>query len=320
MVDIAFVFPGQGSQYVGMGKNFYDSLPEARKIYKEADEVLQEDFKSLCFNGPDESLTLTQNAQPAILTHSIIALKMLRESDIDCVLAAGHSLGEYSALVAAGAIRFKDAIRLVRLRGRFMQEAVPVGIGSMAAIIGMQAEKVWELCKRVSSEGSLVEPANLNSPEQIVIAGHKDSVEKVSSLAREAGAKKAVILPVSAPFHCSLMKPAEIKLQVELEKTEFQDLSFPVITNVEAKPNTKGSRAREALRQQVCSPVRWTEIMQSLVDQGIRTVVELGPGKVLSGLIRRFDKNITCYQVEDCESLERTVSALKQNKTNIRMV
>ncbi|MFQ5450373.1 MAG: ACP S-malonyltransferase [Nitrospinaceae bacterium] len=313
MVKIAFIFPGQGSQYVGMGKDFFDSVPEARKMYEEAGEVVGEDLASICFHGPEEILKLTENAQPGILVHSIIALKLLRENGIDSVLAAGHSLGEYSALVAAGALRFRDAVRLVRLRGRFMQEAVPVGVGAMAAIIGLAAENVQELCAQESSEGNLVQPANLNSPEQTVIAGHKDPVFRVSQEAKRLGAKKTVMLPVSAPFHCSLMKPAEIKLQKELENTEFQDLSFPVITNIEAKPNSKGSEAKKALRQQVCSPVRWAETMKYIVSQEIGAVIELGPGKVLSGLMRRFDRNVTCYQVEDRESLQRTVSALTEN-------
>lgn len=313
MVEIAFVFPGQGSQFVGMGKDFFSSTPEAREMYEEANEVLGKDLGSICFQGPEETLTLTENAQPAILIHSIIALKMLRDHDIDCVLAAGHSLGEYSALVAAGAIRFRDAVRLVSLRGRFMQEAVPIGVGAMAAIIGTPVEKIREFCDEATKDGQLVQPANLNSPEQTVIAGHKAPVEKVSREARKSGAKKAVMLPVSAPFHCSLMKPAEIKLQRELEKTKFQDLSFPVITNVEAKPNSKGDEAKEALIRQVCSPVRWAETMKVITGRGVQTVIELGPGKVLSGLMRRFDKNVKCRQVHDTGSLEQTIASLKSD-------
>jgi [acyl-carrier-protein] S-malonyltransferase len=311
MVRIAFVFPGQGSQFVGMGKDFYDHVPDAKELLDEAVDVLGYDLANICFNGPEDTLKLTENTQPALLIHSIMALKTLRENGINSVIAAGHSLGEFSALVAAGALKFRDAVRLVRLRGQFMQEAVPVGIGSMAAIIGMPVESIQKLCDNVSSEANLVQPANLNSPVQTVIAGHKQAVETVSDQALSQGAKKAVILSVSAPFHSALMKPAEIKLQKELEDTEFYELSFPIINNIEAKPITKGSDARESLVKQVCSPVRWCETMQSIVDHEIEAVVELGPGKVLSGLMKRFDKSIKCYQVSDRESLSQTLAALK---------
>ena len=313
MVKIAFVFPGQGSQFVGMGKDFYDHVSSARKLLDEANEVLGCDLTSICFNGPEETLKLTENTQPALLVHSTMALKILRENGIDSVLAAGHSLGEFSALVSAGALQFKDAVRLVRLRGQFMQEAVPVGVGSMAAIIGLEIDTLQQLCDQISEDSCIVQPANLNSPVQIVIAGHKEAVEQVSEKALKAGAKKAVLLPVSAPFHSALMKPAEIKLQKELEQTEFYDLSYPVITNIEAKPITKGSEARSALVKQVCSPVRWSETMQVLVDQGIETVIELGAGKVLSSLIKRFNRGIKCYQVGDRESLSQTLAALNGN-------
>ena len=310
-MKIAFVFPGQGSQFVGMGKDFYDHYSEARNLFEEANEILQYDISRICFNGPDDTLRLTENTQPALLIHSIMALKILRENGINSVLAAGHSLGEFSALVAAGALKFQDAVRLVNLRGKFMQEAVPVGIGSMAAIIGLPIEKIQELCESVSSNSNLVQPANLNSPVQTVIAGHKEAVEEVSKDALTAGAKKAVVLPVSAPFHSALMKPAEIKLQQELEATEFYDLSFPVINNIEAKPIVKGNDARESLVKQVCSPVRWCETMQYMVDQEIDSVIELGSGKVLSGLMKRYNKNINCYQVGDRETLSHFLNTLK---------
>lgn len=312
MVKIAFVFPGQGSQFVGMGKDFYDHYSEARNLFEEANEILQYDISRICFDGPEDTLRLTENTQPALLIHSIMALKILRENGINSVLAAGHSLGEFSALVAAGALKFQDAVRLVNLRGKFMQEAVPVGIGSMAAIIGLPIEKIQELCERVSSNSNLVQPANLNSPVQTVIAGHKEAVETVSKDALTAGAKKAVVLPVSAPFHSALMKPAEIKLQKELEATEFYDLSFPVINNIEAKPIVKGNHARESLVKQVCSPVRWCETMQCIVDQEIDSVIELGSGKVLSGLMKRYNKTINCYQVGDRETLANLLTALKK--------
>ena len=293
-----------------MGKDFYDHVPDAKKLFEEANDVLGYDLANICFNGPEETLKLTENTQPALLVHSTMALKMLRENGINFVLAAGHSLGEFSALVAAGALKFRDAVRLVRLRGQFMQEAVPVGVGSMAAIIGLPADTIQELCEKVSSDSNLVQPANLNSPVQTVIAGHKESVDMVSKDALAAGAKKAVLLPVSAPFHSALMKPAEIKLQKELKDTEFYDLSIPIINNIEARPITKGNEARESLVKQVCSPVRWAETMQSIVDHKINTVIELGSGKVLSGLMKRFDKSVNCYQVGDRDSLSQTISAL----------
>ncbi len=310
MAKIGFLFPGQGSQSVGMGKDFFENRSESREMFEQAGHAIGINLADICINGPEEKLQLTEITQPAILTHSIIALKTLREHGIESDVNAGHSLGEYSALVASGSIRFLDAVRLVHMRGRFMQEAVPVGTGAMAAIIGLPVDKILEICQQQSSQKGVVQPANLNSPEQTVIAGNKECVERVIEEAKKAGAKKSVLLPVSSAFHCSLMKPAEVKLQKELEQTGFEDFSTPIITNVDAKLITQGAEARESLVSQVCSTVRWVETMELLEREGVDTVIEIGPGRVLSGLMRRFIKKINCYQAGDLESLNKTVAEL----------
>ena len=311
MVRTAFVFPGQGAQFVGMGKDFYDSFDWAKSMYEEANEVLGKEITRICFEGPEDELTLTENTQPAILIHSIIALKSLSEHGIDAVVAAGHSLGEYSALVAAGVLEFRDAVHAVQKRGQYMQEAVPVGVGAMAAIIGLDLTEVEKLCESVSSAESFVQPANMNSPIQVVVAGHKEAVEKLADEASKAGAKKSVLLPVSAPFHCSLMKPAEIKLKAKLEEIAFKDSKFPVVTNVDCEPVSDGEKARDSLVRQVCSPVRWTDTMAHLVNLKVERVIEFGPGKVLSGLFKRYDKSISCIPIGDMDSLNKSVSMLK---------
>ena len=295
-----------------MGSLLADNFPECQETFEQADSALGISLSSLCFEGPAERLMLTEYTQPALVAVAVAVARALTARGVKPALLAGHSLGEYSAHVEAGTLSFADVLRTVRNRGRYMQEAVPVNVGGMAAIIGMPLVSIRELCYRVSTEGYLVQPANLNSLEQIVIAGHLKAVEEVSRLASETGAKKVVMLPVSAPFHCSLMKPAEIKLQKELERTEFKNHQFPVVCNVDAQSATEGSLACDALVRQVCSPVRWVETMKYLVDKGIEVVVELGTGKVLSGLMRRFNKDIKCFQVGDPNSLQKTVEAYKK--------
>ena len=287
MVKIAFVFPGQGSQFIGMGRDFYDHVPAAKQLFEEANEVLQYDLTSICFNGPEETLKLTENTQPALLIHSTMALKMLRENGINPILAAGHSLGEFSALVASGALKFSDAVRLVHLRGKFMQEAVPVGKGSMAAIIGLPLDTIQELCDKVSSDSKIVQPANLNSPIQTVIAGHKECVEKVSKDALAAGAKKTVMLPVSAPFHCPLMSPAAAVMSDALADVAIESPLVPLVSNVSARPTAEPEIIRRQLVEQVTGLVRWRETVSWLAEDGVTMFAEIGSGRVLSGLARR---------------------------------
>jgi [acyl-carrier-protein] S-malonyltransferase len=304
MKRTAFVFPGQGSQYVGMGKELCDNFSIARQVFEEADDTLRFSISGLCFFGPEERLKLTENTQPAILTTSIAALKVLQsEKGVTPDFAAGHSLGEYSALVAAGAFTFADAVRIVRLRGKFMQEAVPVGEGAMAAILGMERERIEKLCEE-SSAGEVLSPANFNCPGQIVIAGHSAAVQRVVERVKQEG-KKAVLLPVSAPFHSPLMKPAGDRLERELQEISVKDLSVPVVTNVEAEPNRSRERVKELLVAQVSSPVRWEESMRRMIDEGIEQVLEIGPGKVLSGLMKRIDSRVETGNLEDLQTLKK---------------
>lgn len=306
VTGLAYLFPGQGSQHVGMGGAFYESSPLAREIFALADKSLGFELSRLCLEGPEESLRLTQNTQPALLTVSYVAFRHLnRLPDI----AAGHSLGEYSALVAAGALRFEDALWLVHKRGQYMQEAVPVGRGAMAALIGLSLDEVARAVQQVKA--GVVEIANWNSEEQIVIAGEREAVEEALKRCPQA---RSVILPVSAPFHTSLMKSAEEKLARDLDAVEFRNLSFPVITNVEAKPIRQAEEAREGLKRQVSRPVLWQATMRRLAEVGITTVVEVGPGKVLTGLVKRASRNwsqpVQCFNVADPASVEDCQRAL----------
>ena len=299
----AFVFPGQGSQHAGMGKELADNFEVARHVFEEANDALGFDLASLCFNGPDEELKLTTNTQPAILTTSIAALKVVeQETDLKPSFTAGHSLGEYSALVCAGAMSFADAVKTVRQRGAFMQEAVPVGVGAMAAIIGLDADVLQSVCDN-AAQGEVVSPANFNSPGQVVIAGHATAVDRAIELAKEKGAKRALPLPVSAPFHCSLMVPAGEKLAEVLSSIETSAMTFPVVSNVEALPNSDHGRVKELLVAQVSAPVRWDESVANMSANGVERFIEIGPGKVLSGLVKRIDKSLSSANVEDCKSL-----------------
>jgi [acyl-carrier-protein] S-malonyltransferase len=311
---VALVFPGQGSQVVGMGRAIAEASPEARAIFERADAALKEPLSRVCFEGPEDALRLTATTQPAILTTSLALWAALRAAapriDSLVVCGAGHSLGEYSALVAAGALEFEDAVRTVRRRGRYMQEAVPVGQGAMAAVLGATLEAVEALC-RAAAGGDVLAPANLNAPDQIVVAGSAAAVQRMIPMAKEHGARRVIELPVSAPFHCALMRPAQDRLGADLETLVLRDASFPVVSNVSAAPETRADRLRGALEAQVTSPVRWVETVAQLRALGAGTQIEVGPGKVLSGLARRIDPDMKVLNVEDPASLEATLRALE---------
>jgi [acyl-carrier-protein] S-malonyltransferase len=305
----AFVFPGQGSQAAGMGKDLAEKFAVARQVFEEADDALGFAISRLCFAGPAEDLQLTENTQPAILTVSVAAFRALQEAGINApAFVAGHSLGEYSALVAAGALSLSDAVRTVRARGRYMQEAVPVGTGAMAAVIGADVDAIERICAEARGD-QVCSIANFNAPNQTVIAGNTEAVDRAVELLSEI-ARKVVKLKVSAPFHCALMKPAQDRLAPDLQALNFNEPAMPVVTNVDARATTAPDELRDALVRQVSAPVRWVESMQLLMSHGVDTFVEAGPGKVLSGLMRQISRDVKMLNVEDAASLETTKAGL----------
>jgi len=304
MSKAAFVFPGQGSQYSGMGKEFAVNFPIAKQIFEEADDALGFKLSTICFSGSDDDLRLTANTQPAILTASIAVLRVMeQEAGLKADYLAGHSLGEYSALVCSGALNFADAVRTVRSRGTFMQEAVPVGTGSMAAMLSIEQDILADIC-REAADGDVVSPANFNSPGQIVIAGSKTAVERVIELAKARGFRKAMLLPVSAPFHCALMKPAADRLAEVLDNISVNDMLFPVVANADAASNQDKLRVKPLLVTQVCAPVLWEQSVNAMIALGVTKFIEIGPGKVLSGLVKRISKEVSTMNVEDLNTLK----------------
>jgi len=308
---MALLFPGQGSQAIGMGKDLAERYPLARRTFEEADDALGYKLSAVCFEGPEDQLRLTEITQPAILTVSVAVLRVLETRMPRVSFVAGHSLGEYSAHVASGTFSFAEALRTVRNRGRYMQEAVPVGVGAMAAVLGMDLAKVTAVC-RDAAQGEVCEPANINSPEQIVISGNTAAVERAAKLADERGAKRAKLLPVSAPFHCSLMKPAQDRLEGDLNALRLQKPVYPVACNVDAELVTDDLRARDTLLRQVTGSVKWDACVRLLIAQGVQTFIEAGPGKVLCGLLRQIDRSKPCLNVSDESSLTKTLESLAQ--------
>ena len=307
----AFLFPGQGSQKVGMVHDLYEKYDSVKKLIHEADDTLGFSISKMMFEGPDTDLMKTEFTQPAILTASVAVWKVLKEQGIEPDIAAGHSLGEYSALVAAGAMSFADAVNTVHLRGRFMQEAVPLGEGGMAAVIGLKPERIVEVCKEVSEETCPVQAVNFNCPGQVVIAGAAKAVEKACKALKEAGARRAIMLKVSAPFHSMLMEPAASKLKEVLDHIDIHDTSIPVVANVNAKEEMKADEIRKNLVEQAAHPVLWEESIRNMIEGGVDYTVEAGPGTVLSGFMRKIDRSIPCHHAEDLATLEEVVKALK---------
>ncbi len=307
---IAYLFPGQGSQAVGMGKDLFDNFAAARDAFNEADEALGFPLAAMCFEGNEEDLQLTANTQPAILATSIAALRAMEAQGFPPpAFVAGHSLGEYSALVSAGVLDFGDALRTVRKRGTYMQEAVPVGVGAMAAVLGLALEEIEQGCAE-AAQGQICSPANINSPTQVVIAGNSEAVDRACEILKAKGAKRAIKLNVSAPFHCDLMKPAEERLATDLQELAYGDFEFPVVHNIDAEANDNSANVADALKRQVSSPVKWLQSIQKLRSMGVEKFIEVGPGKVLSGLLRQIDRDAVSANIENTESLRTSLETL----------